>query len=209
MGDVLPIYETFNEARLANADARADFSDVIGWITIPDTMIDYPVCQSDDTDDDYYLDHNVEGRVSKYGAIFMDSRNADEDQRQHVLIYGHNMRNGTMFHDLMNYKQQEFFDGHRYISLYWNGEETTWQVYLASTIASANVRFTWTRFQSGDHFAEFMADMREYAKSVSPSIIDESIAIGPRDQVLTLSICTYAAPDAKEQNFVVQARRIR
>ena len=54
-----------------------------------------------------------------------------------------------------------------------------------------------------------MADMKAYARMVATSIVDESITIGPNDQVLTLSTCTYQPPESKEQCFVVQARRIR
>ena len=207
-GETLPAYASYEEARQASIDARGGTCEVVGWITIPNTVIDYPVYLNE-TDEAYYLDHNSEGEVSKYGAIFMDTRNADSTQQQHVLIYGHDMRNGTMFHDLANYKQKAFFDENRYITLLWNDVETIWQVYLATPITDYTVRFTWTRFQSGDHFAEFMADMKSYARMVSSSIIDESIVIGPNDQVLTLSTCTYRPPEAREQCFVVQARRIR
>ena len=206
--DVHPVYNSYGEACVAAARVPDSKGSVIGWITIPGTAIDYPVCQSSADDDTFYLDHDLEGRVSKYGAIYMDTRNAEHDQRQHVLIYGHNMRNGTMFHDLMNYKQQEFFAEHRYITLLWDGEETLWQVYLASSILSANVHFSTTRFGNGTRFASFIEEMRSYAESASPSFVDPSITVGPKDQVLTLSICTYAPPDAREQGFIVQARRI-
>lgn len=206
--DILPTYSSYEEAKKASVDARGGVCEVVGWITIPNTAIDYPVCMNE-TDDEFYLDHNSEGMLSKYGAIYMDARNADPAQQQHVLIYGHDMRNGTMFHDLSNYRQRAFFDENRYITLIWNDVETIWQVYLATPITDYNVRFTWTRFQSGNHFAEFMADMKAYARMVATSIVDESITIGPNDQVLTLSTCTYQPPESKEQCFVVQARRIR
>lgn len=106
-GETLPAYASYEEARQASIDARGGTCEVVGWITIPNTVIDYPVYLNE-TDEAYYLDHNSEGEVSKYGAIFMDTRNADSTQQQHVLIYGHDMRNGTMFHDLANYKQKAF-----------------------------------------------------------------------------------------------------
>ncbi len=205
--DVLPVYASYEEAAQASADARG-VCETVGWITVPNTSIDYPVYLNEE-DGEYYLDHNGEGMVSKYGAIFMDTRNADPAQQQHVLIYGHDMRNGTMFHDLESYTQQSFFEENRYITLIWNGVETVWQVYLAMPLTSYNVRFTWTRFESGDQFAEFIADMRAYAEMISASIVDGSVAVGPNDQVLTLSTCTYRPPESKEQGFVVQARRIR
>ena len=91
-GETLPAYASYEEARQASIDARGGTCEVVGWITIPNTVIDYPVYLNE-TDEAYYLDHNSEGEVSKYGAIFMDTRNADSTQQQHVLIYGHDMRN--------------------------------------------------------------------------------------------------------------------
>lgn len=199
--DVLPAYASYE-------DARAAGTEVIGWLTLPNTSIDYPVCLND-TDETYYMDHNSEGKLSKYGAIFMDTRNADLAQQQHILIYGHDMRNGTMFHDLANYKQKTFFDQNRYITLLWNDTETVWQIFLATVIGDYDVEFASTRFESGNAFASFMESLRAYAEMVSHSIIDDRITIGPNDQVLTLSTCTYRPPDSKEQRFIVQARRIR
>ena len=206
-GDVLPMYSSYEEAVQASIDARGT-CEVVGWITIPNTNIDYPVYLNAE-DAEYYLDHNGEGMLSKYGAIFMDARNADPAQQQHILIYGHAMHNGTMFHDLESYRQKSFFESNQYITLNWNDVETVWQIYLATPITGYNIRFTSTQFQSGDAFAEFIAEVKAYAQMVSSSIIDDSVIVGPNDQVLTLSTCTYCPPEAEEQGFIVQARRIR
>ncbi|MCE5236784.1 MAG: class B sortase, partial [Eubacteriales bacterium] len=104
----LPSHASYDEAKAKNPD-------VIGWITVGDTVIDYPVVRG--TDNSYYLGHDVEKKKSKYGAIFMDFRNAESYQQRHIIIYGHNMKNGTMFHDLMNFKQKDFFDAHRTVKL--------------------------------------------------------------------------------------------
>ena len=113
-GDVLPIL-TYDEARQQNRD-------VIGWISIPGTSIDYPVVRTDDNE--FYLNHNVLKEESKHGAIFMDFRNADRGQQKHIILYGHDMKNGTMFHGLLNFKQKSFFSENRIISFNWDGTDT-------------------------------------------------------------------------------------
>lgn len=198
-GDVLPTLD-YENAKELNAD-------VVGWISIPGTSVDYPVVRGEDNE--YYLGRNVEKEKSRYGSIFMDFRNADPEQQRHIVIYGHNMKNGTMFHDLMNYKQKDFFDENRFIYLLWDGTETVWEIYLATIIPSIDgytIDYIRTRFDSDNHFAKNMAEMIAYANTMSPSIVDDTVSISATDQVLTLSTCTYEYDNSR---FAVQARRIK
>lgn len=195
-GDVLPEKKEFTEAKALNPD-------VIGWITVPDTVIDYPVVRCGDNE--YYLTHNVEKGKSKHGAIFMDYRNADSEQQRHIVIYGHNMKNGTMFHDLNNYKQQSFFDQNRIITFDWNGQETKWEVYAAYVVQS-DVYYIHTRFISAQNFSEYMNELIKIARESKYSVVDERVSIKTSDQVLTLSTCTYEYDNSR---FVVSARRIQ
>lgn len=197
--DVLPV--------LAYEEVRAINPDVIGWIAIPGTTIDYPVVRG--SDNEYYLGRNVEKKESSYGSVFMDFRNADPEQQRHIILYGHNMKNGTMFHDLMNYKQKDFFNENRFIYFTWDGVQTVWEIYLATIIPFTEgytINYIGTRFAGDENFTTYMADMMAYAGTVSPSIVDHSITITAADQVLTLSTCTYEYDDSF---FAVQAKRIK
>ena len=195
--DVLPMHDSYEEVKAIN-------DDVIGWITIDGTVIDYPVVRA--ADNDYYLGRDVEKRKSAYGAIFMDFRNADPAQQKHIILYGHNMKNGTMFHDLMNYKQKSFFDEHRIIDLLWDGVETQWEIFVAYIIKPNTIYHISTAFTDDQHFADVMNQTIEYAKTVKPSNADPDVTIKPSDQVLTLSTCTYEYDDSF---FAVMARRIK
>lgn len=195
-GDTLPAKRSYEEYKAIN-------SDVIGWLTVPNTQIDYPVVRG--TDNEYYLDHTVEKKESKHGAIFMDFRNADPLQQKHIIIYGHNMKNGTMFHDLGNYKQRDFFDENRTITFIWDGVETVWEVYLAYTV-KPGIYHIHTRFGTDGDFERVMNEAIEYSKTVTPSYRDESVTIRATDQVLTLSTCTYEYDDSY---FAVCARRVK
>ncbi|MDL2236039.1 class B sortase [Christensenellaceae bacterium OttesenSCG-928-L17] len=195
-GDVLPPTRTYEEYLAENKD-------VIGWIKISNTAIDYPVVRG--SDNEYYLTHTVEKQSSKHGAIFMDFRNAQKDEQKHLIVYGHNMKNGTMFHDLNNYKQRGFFDSNRVIEFKWNGKNTKWEVYAAYVWQKGDAYYYHTRFGSDQNFADVMNAMIDYAKKSKNSIVDESVTIKATDSVLTLSTCTYEYDNSR---FVVSARRV-
>lgn len=197
--DVLPDL-TYNEAKEQNGDT-------IGYISVPGTGIEYPVVRGNDNE--YYLSHNILDDESKYGAIFMDFRNADKNQQKHIIIYGHDMKNGTMFHGLLNFKQKSFFSENRIISFKWGETETMWEIYLACTIPTVDghmINYTETRFSDNAAFEEYMADMVAYARTAPSSTLSDNTTVSQADQVLTLTTCTYEEDGSR---FIIQARRVR
>lgn len=187
--------------------AQAQCANVIGWLSVPGAGIELPVVRADDNE--YYLNHNILDKQSKYGAIFMDFRNADKEQQKHIIIYGHDMKNGTMFHGLLNYKQKSFFNENRIISFNWDGTDTMWEVYLATTIPTVDghmINYVETRFADSAAFEDYMADMAAYARTAPSSTVSDTVSISQADQVLTLTTCTYEADGSR---FIVQARRVR
>jgi sortase B len=196
-GDLPPEKMSYEEYKRIN-------SDVIGWLAIPGTVIEYPVLRY--SDNEFYLGRDVYKEENSHGSIFMDFRNADELQQRHIILYGHNMQNGTMFHGLMNYKQKDFFDENRLIKFKWDGVETEWEIYLAYLIPPNQIYHINTRFGDAQNFADVMNDTIEYAKTVTPSNMLEDVVIKPTDQVLTLSTCSY---EYDGSFFAVCARRIK
>lgn len=181
--------EYIREARMTN-------SDVIGWITVPNTSIDYPIVLTQDND--FYLDHNLEKETSKSGAIFLDYLNGDPNEQQNIFIYGHNMRNGSMFHDLNSFKKKEFFDNADPITVWLWGEERKYEVF-AQSVPSTDLGFRQTSFSSGDAFLEYIQDMEALSKHKN-----ESIEFKPDSEIITLTTCTY---EYDEVRCVVQALR--
>jgi sortase B len=99
-----------------NWDAlRAINPDIVGWLMIPDTRINYPIVQA--SDNDYYLKHLFDKSVSEAGAIFLDSENDSSITGQNNIIYGHNLLDGSMFAGLKSYQAQDYFDAHRKVLL--------------------------------------------------------------------------------------------
>ena len=81
---------------------------IVGWIQIPQTPVNYPVCQTDNND--YYLNHSFLGRDDEFGAIFMDYRSAADLSGYNTVMYGHHLKNGEMFAEVADYSNQENFD---------------------------------------------------------------------------------------------------
>lgn len=102
----LPILSDYAELYLQNED-------MVGWISIPDTHINYPVMQTVDNPN-YYLKKNFNHEYSDYGVPYIQENCNISTPSDNIIIYSHHMRNGTMFADLENYKSKDFFDNHRY-----------------------------------------------------------------------------------------------
>ena len=88
------------------------YPNAIGWLYIPDTVINYPVMQSDDNF--YYLDHAYDGSPLKAGSVYLDCRCEGRFQNPINIVYAHNMKNGSMFAQITRFKNESFFESHKY-----------------------------------------------------------------------------------------------
>lgn len=181
----------------AYQDIAQTYRDFAGFVFVPDTKISYHVFQGEDNNT--YLRHNRDGKKRESGEIFLDYRCDAANLSRHLILYGHNMRNGTMFHDLNSYKHKDFFKQNPVITLYYKGEKYEYEVFSANVVL-ADINFIRTKFKSDDDFVDYFAEFKTYSK------FENDVTVGPKDQVLTLSTCTYEYDDSR---FIVQARRIR
>lgn len=113
-----PVYD-FDELQTQNEDIYA-------WIVVPGTMIDYPVLQSET--DNYYLDYNLDHSKGYPGCIYTNKCNAKDFSDYNTVLYGHNMRKGTMFGSLHRYEDREFFDTYQEIFVYTPDRRLTYEV---------------------------------------------------------------------------------
>lgn len=99
------------------AALQRDYKNAVAWIDSPDTVINYPVLQCDNNE--YYLHHLMDGSYNVNGSIFMDCNNAPDFSDRNTILYGHHMKNGSMFASLMNYKKSGYYEehDHMYITL--------------------------------------------------------------------------------------------
>lgn len=163
------------------------YSAVRAWIYLEDTPINYAVAQSGDNS--YYLDHLLGGQVNKSGTLFMDCKNAADFSDWNTIIYGHNMKNGSMFGFLPRYNTQEFYEEHPAFYLL-----TPDKAYKAEVFAGYVTK--------PDSEAYLIAQTVEERDDVIREALEQStftadVEIGPQDRIVTLSTCTYVYDDAR------------
>lgn len=95
---------------------RENYPGIVGWISCPDTEIDYPIMQA--ADNDYYLRHLADGTYNKHGTLFLDCEQDGTFNEWNSIVYGHNMKDGTMLACLLNYQAQAYYDEHPVMYLY-------------------------------------------------------------------------------------------
>lgn len=187
-----PVLEELRKTDLAAL--REVNPDVVGWIRVPDTKIDYPVVQGEDNN--FYLKHTWQGHENTVGTIFMDYGSSPDLTDFNTLIYGHNMRTGSMFASLRNYSQQDYFNAHPYVYLLVDNGAFRFEVfsvYQAELDASAYGQ----SFRQRETREKFLQDAAE------KSAIETEITPGIRDRILTLSTCSGMG---YETRWVVHAR---
>lgn len=118
------------EKKVDFAALREENPDIYAWITIPDTNIDYPVLQHP-TELDYYLDYNIDGSKGYPGCIYSQFLNSKDFDDFNTVLYGHNMKNGTMFANLHYYEDSDFFEKHPYVYVYTESGALVYQVFGA------------------------------------------------------------------------------
>ena len=161
-----------------------EHSDSVAWLYIPDTNIDYPVMQSGDNE--YYARRAADGSYLYAGSLFMDYRCSSDFSDFNSVIYGHNMGNGTMFADIPNYENEEYFMEHSYGWL-----TTEDEVHLIDFFAVARTTDTSGLYLADPTFEEWDSQLRNCAS------IYKEIEVTESDHLLMLSTCTSAEGNSR------------
>ena len=178
--------------------------DTIGWITVPDTKIDYVVVKpSEDKDKEYYLYRDFYGNDTKYGAIFMDYRSTLDSKN--LILHGHHMQDGRMFANLVNFTDLDVYKKTPVFTFNTIYEKSKWKIisiFKTNTLESQGEFFNYLRgdFKNNYDFLNFIYQVRER------SIIDCPVDVNENDTLVTLSTCAY---DFDDFRFVVVARKVR
>lgn len=167
-------------------------SDIIGWLYCADTVIDYPVVQS--TDNSYYLDHLFDRSDNPNGCLFVNYRNAGDFSDRHIVIYGHAMKNGSMFSSIRSYAEQDYYNVHPQLLLL--TPQARYVVQLFSGYVASVQDDAWQlTFTDDAAFEAWLDDIMR--QSAFKSMVQPTHT----DHILTLSTCSYDFDDAR---FVVQ-----
>lgn len=168
--------------------------DIVGWIRIPDTNVDYPIVQA--PDNDKYLHTSFEGENSKAGAIFLDFESDSDLYGLNNVIYGHNMKNGSMFKDVVKYKDKEFFESHPTVWIY-TPERTIQLKVLSAYYDEAKAIARKTKFKDQASFDAFVNAM------LQPCSFAE-IPQQPIPRLYSLITCSYEINDARTFLFAAE-----
>lgn len=174
--------------------------DTFGYIYIPNSKINYPLVHC--ANNDFYLKHAFDGHPSDVGAIFIDFRNNKSiKNNQNVIIYGHNMMNGSMFCDATKFLEKDFFmNPENKIEITTFDGHYTFEVFSAYATSKYDNYFR-TGFSSGEEFVKFCYDREE--KSYYHR---ENISFTPDDLIITLSTCILGNDDGR---YAIHAKLIK
>lgn len=177
---------------------------LIGWLKIDDTIIDYPIMQTQN--EDYYLSHNVNQEEDKNGALFMDSECDVKKPSTNFIIYGHNMKSGKMFGSLTKYKDRDYYLKHKEIqfdTIYETGSYEVMYVFQSKVFRKDEIVFKYYEFIEAYNEKEFNAYMKEMELI---SVYNTGVKANYGDQLLTLSTCDYEDENGR---FVVVAKKMK
>lgn len=192
-----------NERILKVQKLQEENPDIVGWLEIEGTSINYPVLQGNDNE--YYMTHNYKKQKSKNGSIFLTKDYNWSIPSSNLLIYGHNLSNGTMFQELLKYEKEDFYKKHPIIRFTTNNEDAEYEIISAfkSRVyykSEKNV-FRYYYFVNAKTEAEYN-EFVQNAKKASLYNIDKTAQYG--DQLITLSTCSYHVEDGR---FAVVGRK--
>lgn len=180
-------------------------SDIIGWIKIDDTKVDYPVMQTKDNPE-YYLYRAFDKSDASSGTPFMDANSDIFTPTSNFLIYGHHMKNGTMFHNIEKYKDKEFWQEHKTFKFdtIYKGGQGTYEVIAAGYTQIYPKNSTEFKYYQYPGITS-RSDFNEYVKGVKAiSEYDTGVTAEYGDQLVTLSTCAYQVEDGR---FIVVGKR--
>ncbi|MST91148.1 class B sortase [Ruthenibacterium lactatiformans] len=174
-------------------DVYAQNSDLVGWVSIPGTRIDYPVMQTKDTPD-FYLKHAFDKSYSSYGVPYVQE-NCDIGISDNLVLYGHHMNNDSMFSDLCKYESEDFYQEHKIIHFDTLESFGEYEVIAAfKTVAYSQEGFKYYHFvqaESAEQFDEYIAECKELA------LYDTGVTAEYGDKLITLSTCEYSRTNGR------------
>ena len=191
------------EKMLQVRELKEQYTDIVGWLEVPGTNIDYPVLQGEDNN--YYVKHNYKQEYAFDGSIFLHKDYDWSIPSSNLLLYGHNNKNDVMFAQLLKYKDESFYKQYPTIKFTTPEEEAEYEiiaVFLSRVYykSEQNV-FRYYNFINAENEAEY----NEYVQnSKEASLYDIEATAKYGDQLITLTTCEYSQEDGR---FVVVGRK--
>ena len=165
-------------------ELREKYPDVAGWLTIPNTNIDYPFVQY--KDNAFYLRRDLNGDDAAAGTLFMDCRCKEDFSSQNTIIYGHHMKNGSMFGALKAFAESEFFAANPRGAIYLPLETLTLEIFAYLVVKATDEEIY--GMEPGENYLAYVKkNARQYRK----------IDLKSTDRIVSLSTCAYEFDGAR------------
>lgn len=197
--------DTVTEKMLQLQELKKENNDIVAWLEIPNTKIDYPVLQGEDNE--YYMRHTYKKEYSVDGSIFLDKDYDWNKPSDNLLIYGHNNKNGNMFQDLLKYEDENYYKEHPNINFTTTNEDCVYEIIAVfkSRVyykSEKNV-FRYYYFINAENEEDYNYYVTESKKA---SLYDTGKMAKYGEQLLTLSTCEYSQEDGR---FVIVAKKLQ
>ncbi len=177
---------TYPENPINFAELETTNSDICAWIKVPNTNIDYPILQSSEKDDDFYINHNYKKQYTQDGAIYIQRLNSFHFTDPNTVIYGHNLRNGSMFRHLHRFRDEQFFNENEYFYIYTPGHILTYRIFAAYRSDNKHILNTYD-FTNKEIYQQYL-DMVSNPPSMIKNV-REGVKLTTDDKIVTLSTC--------------------
>lgn len=175
--------------------------DIYAWIEVPGTNIKEPVLQSP-TDDTYYLNHLYDKSESPYGAVFTERLNKKTFEDFNTVVYGHNTKTVTAFHDLHQFSEEEFFKAHDEVVIYTEKSKKVYRIFAAVEYDNRHILYHYNNEIPAER-EEFLQSLKE-SRSMKNQFREE-IKVDESSHIITLSTCIKGKPDKR---WIVEAVEI-
>ena len=172
--------------------------DVYAWITVPGTVIDYPILQHE-TDNTYYLNYNIDGSYGYPGCIYTENLNSKDFTDNNTVIYGHNMKNGSMFAGLHKFEDAGFFEENTKVYIYTPEREYEYTIFAAYIYDDRHLLYSFD-FANEEVYAAYLEDIQNM-RSMN-ALIRDDITVTSEDKIITLVTCIGNQPSKR---LLVQA----
>ena len=172
--------------------------DIYAWIYIPGTSIDYPILQHPE-EKSYYLNHNIDGSEGYPGCIYTQNVNSTDWTDPNTVIYGHNMNNGSMFHDLHRFEDAVFFDETQYLFIYTPERNLVYEIFAAYPFSNIDLMMCFD-YSTPDALLVYFDGI--WTNRSMTSHFRDSIVLYGDSRIITMSTCIGGQPDMR---YLVQA----
>lgn len=183
-----------DETKSNNTPIEIDFNvlksknkDIVAWIYSEGTPINYPIAQT--VNNDYYLRRLIDGTYNQAGTIFMDYKNSNDFSDFNTIIYGHNMKNNSMFGTLTNYKNQDYYNEHKEMFLYTENKKFKIEIFAGFVTSSESDIYVYPKTSS--------TNKKLIDNALEKSTFSSKVEVSNEDKIITLSTCDYDFENAR------------